>query len=58
MIQVILQMNQRSRKSDLHFLNQVLHAFFVSSDDIDLVADKLRDAKLELVEMYHDRYER
>ena len=29
---------------------QVLHAFFVSPDDIDRVADKIRDAKLELGE--------
>eukprot|EP00579_Thalassiosira_antarctica_P031866 CAMPEP_0201992818 /NCGR_PEP_ID=MMETSP0905-20130828/1247_1 /ASSEMBLY_ACC=CAM_ASM_000554 /TAXON_ID=420261 /ORGANISM="Thalassiosira antarctica, Strain CCMP982" /LENGTH=425 /DNA_ID=CAMNT_0048547545 /DNA_START=95 /DNA_END=1369 /DNA_ORIENTATION=- len=36
-------------------LNQVLYAFFVSPDDIDRVADKLRDAKLELVEMYQDQ---
>ena len=39
-------------------LNQVLHAFFVSPDDIDRVADKLRDAKLELVEMYHDQLDK
>lgn len=30
---------------------QVLHAFFISPDDIDRVADKIRDAKLELCEM-------
>ena len=39
-------------------LNQVLHAFFISQDDIDRVADKLRDAKLELVEMYDQLDER
>jgi len=34
--------------------NQVLHAFFISEDDVDRMADKVRDARLELAEMYHD----
>lgn len=38
-------------------LDQVLHAFFISPDDIDRVADKLHGAKLELVDMYHDSVE-
>lgn len=33
-------------------INQVWYAFFISGDDIDRMADKLRDAKLELVERY------
>jgi len=36
-------------------LDQVLYAFFVSEDDIDRMADKLRDAKLELAEIYHQQ---
>mmetsp|Transcript_20570 Transcript_20570/g.38840 ORF Transcript_20570/g.38840 Transcript_20570/m.38840 type:complete len:534 (+) Transcript_20570:234-1835(+) len=38
-------------------LNQVLHAFFISEDDVDRIADKVRDARLELVDMYHDQLE-
>jgi len=38
-------------------LGQVLHAFFVSEEDVDRVADRVRDAGTELREMYRDYLE-
>ncbi len=35
--------------------HQVLHAFVISPDDIDRVADKIRDAKAELKENYDEQ---
>jgi len=35
--------------------HQVLHAFVISPDDIDRVADKIRDAKVELKETYDEQ---
>lgn len=32
-------------------LDQVMHAFFISEDDVDRMSDKIRDAKLELVDL-------
>lgn len=34
---------------------QVIYAFVISEDAIDRMSDKLRDAKLELVELYHEQ---
>lgn len=36
-------------------INQVMYAFFISEDDIDRMADKIRDAKLEVKEKYHEQ---
>ncbi|KAL3774166.1 hypothetical protein ACHAWO_009234 [Cyclotella atomus] len=35
--------------------HQVLHAFVISPDDIDRMSDKIRDAKVELAENYHQQ---
>lgn len=35
--------------------HQVLHAFVISPDDIDRMADKIRDAKVELKETYDEQ---
>lgn len=35
--------------------SQVLYAFYISEDQVDRIGDKLRDAKVELIELYHDQ---
>ena len=35
--------------------SQVLYAFYISEDQVDGIGDKLRDAKVELIELYHDQ---
>jgi hypothetical protein len=55
LLQVLLEEVSGTYKDAKLALDQVLHAFCISPDNLDSISDKLSDAKVELLEMYHQR---
>ena len=55
LLQVFLEEVSGTYKDAKLALDQVLHAFCISPDNLDIISDKLSDAKVELLEMYRQR---